>query len=81
MYFPSLFRNSGLPCAPAVHYIARFVDARPAWFELSDLDEMRHSGAYFARKFPEDPASPVRAAARALLVPQGQRHAPVHQAS
>jgi hypothetical protein len=68
MYFPSIFRNSGLPCAPAVHYIARFVDARPSWFNLSDIPEIRRSRAFFARKFPEDPASPVRAAAAALRV-------------
>lgn len=68
MYFPSIFRNSGLRCAPAVHYIARFVDARPSWFNLTDIPEIRRSGAFFARKFPEDPASPVRAAATALRV-------------
>ena len=67
MYFPSVFMNSGLPCAPAVHYIARFVDARPSWIGVEDLDEVRRSGAFFARKFPEDPASPVRAAVRAML--------------
>jgi hypothetical protein len=67
MYFPSVFMNSGLPCAAAVHYIARFVDARPAWLSISDIDEIRRSGAYFARKFPEDPHSPVRLAVRSLL--------------
>jgi hypothetical protein len=70
MYFPSVFRNSGLPCAPAVHYIARFVEARPAWFDLSGLDEIRRSGAFFARKFPEDPASPVRLAVREMVTPK-----------
>ena len=68
MYFSSLCMNSGLTCAPAAHYISRFADARPTWFGLSNLDEIRESGAFFARKFPEDPASPVRAAARSLLV-------------
>lgn len=67
MYFPSVFMNSGLRCAPAVHYISRFVDARPSWIETKDLGEIRRSGAFFARKFPEDPASPVRAAVRAIL--------------
>jgi hypothetical protein len=68
MFFPTLYKNSGLPCAPAVHYISPFIDARPAWLDLSSIEEIRRSGAYFARKFPEDAASPVRAAARALLV-------------
>jgi hypothetical protein len=66
MFFPSVFMNSGLKCAPAVHYIARFEDARPAWFELADIAEIRRSGAFFARKFPEDPEHPVRLAARGL---------------
>lgn len=81
MYFPSIFMNSGMPCAPAAHYIARFVDARPAWLDESDFDEIQRSGAFFARKFPEDPASPVRAAVRALLVPPGRRVEPVDQTS
>ena len=68
MFFPSVFMNSGMQCAPAVHYIARFEDARPAWFDLADLDEIRRSGAFFARKFPEDPDHPVRRAIRGLRV-------------
>jgi hypothetical protein len=67
MYFPSIFRNSGLPCGPAVHHIAGFIDARPAWFDLSSLDEIRRSRAFFARKFPEDPVSPVRVAVRQMV--------------
>jgi hypothetical protein len=66
MFFPSVFKNSGLPCAPAVHYIARFAGARPVWFDLADFDDIRRSGAYFARKFPEAPESPVRQAGLAL---------------
>ncbi len=73
MYFPSIFRNSGLPCAPAVHYIARFIDARPAWFDITSLEEIRRSGAYFARKFPEDPKSPVRQAVRQMLATEQDR--------
>ena len=74
MFFPSVFRNSGLPCAPAVHYIARFEDARPARFEPQDIEEIRRSGAFFARKFPEDPDNPVRLAARALGTSRSEAH-------
>jgi hypothetical protein len=73
MYFPSVFMNSGLRCSPAVHHIARFIDARPSWLSIADFDEIRRSGAFFARKFPEDPRSPVRDAVHSLLLrePQG----------
>ena len=60
MFFPSLFKNSELPGAPALHHVSRFVDARPAWIGLEDLDEVLASGRYFARKFPEDVDSDVR---------------------
>jgi hypothetical protein len=78
MFFPSVFMNSGLTCASAVHYIARFEDARPAWFELEDVGEIRRSGAFFARKFPENPDHPVRAAARALRHPGSVLEAAPH---
>jgi hypothetical protein len=60
MLFPTVLRNSNLKAGPAVHYISRFIDARPAWIQLSDLDDVLASGKFFARKFPEDVASEVR---------------------
>jgi hypothetical protein len=60
MLFPSIFRNSGLKGAASIHHVSRFVDARPSWIEMSDLDEVLASGRYFARKFPEDVLSAVR---------------------
>jgi hypothetical protein len=60
MLFPTVFMNSPLKGAPALHHISRFVEARPAWIGLDDLEEVLASGKYFARKFPEDPASEVR---------------------
>jgi hypothetical protein len=60
MLYPSIFMNSSLKGGPGVHYISQFVDARPAWLTAADLDEVLHSGKFFARKFPEDVASEVR---------------------
>lgn len=60
MFFPTIFRNSGMPCAPAPHYIARFLDARPLWLRVEDLDEVLATGSFFARKFPEEPDCEVR---------------------
>ncbi len=42
------------------HYVNRFVEAHPSKLSEADLETLRSSGAFFARKFPEDPAEPVR---------------------
>jgi hypothetical protein len=60
MLFPTVFKNSSLRGAPAMHHISRFADARPTWIGLADLEEAISSGKYFARKFPEDVACDVR---------------------
>jgi hypothetical protein len=60
MFFPSLFKNSELRGAPSLHYVSRFIDARPAWIGEADLDEVLSSGKYFARKFPEEVDCEVR---------------------
>ena len=62
MLFPSLFMNSGMKCAPSPHLISQFEQARPAWLQSEDLDRLLSSPSFFARKFPEDPASEVRLA-------------------
>ena len=61
MLYPTVFMNSELKGALGAHYISRFVDARPAWITIADLDEVLASGKFFARKFPEDVSSDVRA--------------------
>ena len=61
MLYPSVFKNSSLRGAPSLHHVSRFVDARPAWITVADLDEVMASGRFFARKFPEDAGSEVRA--------------------
>ena len=60
MLYPTVFLNSTLHGAPSIHYVSRFVDARPTWIGLADLDEVLATGKFFARKFPEDVASDVR---------------------
>ena len=58
--YPSVFMNSDLKGGVGEQHISRFVDARPAWMETADLDEVLGSGKHFARKFPEDVSSDVR---------------------
>lgn len=60
MLYPTIFMNSPLVGRGAIHYVSRFIDARPSWIEVGDLDEVMTSGYFFARKFPEDVESPVR---------------------
>lgn len=60
MLFPTVFKNSSLRGAPATHYVSRFVEARPVWMDLPELEEALASGRYFARKFPEIVDSEVR---------------------
>ncbi len=60
MLYTSVFMNSDLKGGVGAHCISRFVDARPAWLETADLDEVLGSGRFFARKFPEDVESEVR---------------------
>ncbi|MEZ5729108.1 MAG: hypothetical protein R3E48_14575 [Burkholderiaceae bacterium] len=59
--FPSLFANSGLRLGPLNHYVSKFIESRPAWLTEDDIDTLRASGRFFARKFADDPDAPVRA--------------------
>jgi hypothetical protein len=42
------------------HFINRFDNVHPRKIDLEDIQVLRASQAYFARKFPDDPAAPVR---------------------
>lgn len=64
---PTLIANSGLPVAPSNYLLSPFEGARPRAFDLHDLPAIRASERFFARKFPEDPAAPIRIAIRQLL--------------
>lgn len=45
---------------PLNHRIQRFEGAHPGCFGVEHLELLRGSGAYFARKFPDDPDATVR---------------------
>lgn len=62
----TLFAASGLRVAPGHMDVARWDGARPAWITSADLEFLRAGGRFFARKFVDDPADPVRVAALAL---------------
>lgn len=57
---PSLLMKMRPHKGPMNHLIQRFDQAHPGVFGLEDLPQLRASGAYFARKFPDDAQAPVR---------------------
>jgi hypothetical protein len=57
---PTLLRQSGARQGPSCHFVNTFIGANPAWFEPADFERLRSCSAYFARKFRDDPADPIR---------------------
>ncbi len=57
---PSLLMKLRPHKGPMNHLIERFEQAHPGTFGLAQLEELRHSPAFFARKFPDDAQAPVR---------------------
>ncbi len=55
-----LMKILGHRSGPINHYIHRFVEARSGMIGEGDIAALRASKAFFARKFPDDPAAPVR---------------------
>lgn len=55
---PSLFKcgvtQKGFRDGPMNHCIVTFIEANPAWLTDNDLDALKQSPAFFARKFPDD---------------------------
>ena len=43
------------------HFIQRYDEAHPGEFDEDHIEQLRTSAAYFARKFPDNPAAPIRA--------------------
>lgn len=58
--FATLLHNSGFRIGAANHIISTFVGGRPRWIQMHHLPRFLASGKYFARKFDDDPHSPVR---------------------
>ncbi len=55
---PSLLKcgvkERGFKNGPMNHCIVTFIEANPAWLTENDLEALRQSPAFFARKFPDD---------------------------
>lgn len=69
---PTLLMNLGVVKGPMNHFINDFDEAHAGQIGLAQLPRLRSEQAYFARKFPDDPASPVRRKVLAELA--GQRN-------
>lgn len=57
---PSLLMKLRPHKGPMNHLIQRFEQAHPGTFGLAQLEQLRDSPAFFARKFPDDAQAPVR---------------------
>jgi hypothetical protein len=58
--FPTMLMQLAADKGPMNHVVKRYEGARTGCFNEGDLDMLRACGAYFARKFPDDPSAPVR---------------------
>jgi len=58
---PTILKHLGVHQGPSNHFIHRFEDAHTGRFEVQDIEQLRQSGAYFARKFADEASAPVRA--------------------
>jgi hypothetical protein len=55
------------------HFVKSFDQAHPGVIQDGDLEQLALSGAFFARKFPDDPMAPVRLVVLAGLSGAGSR--------
>ena len=65
---PTLLNDLGVQPGPLNHYINVFNEAHPQWIDAPDFRVLQDSPAFFARKFPDDPASAIRESVLKLLV-------------
>jgi Core-2/I-Branching enzyme len=56
----TILGNAPFAVGPANHVISTFEEAHPRWMGINDVPELLRCGRYFARKFPNDDAAPVR---------------------
>lgn len=68
----TLLMNLGVRRGPMNHFIQTYDEARVREFTLAELPRLRQSAAFFARKFPQDPAAPVRLALLRELAEAGR---------
>lgn len=57
---PTLLMNLGPRKGPMNHFIQRFDQAHVGEIEEAHIEQLKRSTAYFARKFPDNLATPVR---------------------
>ena len=57
---PTLLMHLAPAKGPMNHHIQKFDQAHPGKFEEQDIAHLQEVPAFFARKFPDDPTSPVR---------------------
>lgn len=57
---PTLLMHLGGRKGPMNHFIQRFDQAHVGEISEEHIEQLKRSTAYFARKFPADPAAPVR---------------------
>ncbi|HYF43308.1 MAG TPA: hypothetical protein VEA35_12825 [Ramlibacter sp.] len=70
---PTLLKQAAHCQGPFHHYVNKFIEAHPSKISEAEIPTLVASGAFFARKFPEDPANPVRARVLEELVHGPQR--------
>ncbi|MEJ7929732.1 hypothetical protein WG922_07080 [Ramlibacter sp. AN1015] len=61
--FPTLLMHLCPRKGPLNHFVQTYDEAHPGILCEQDFARLRRSGAWFARKFPDDPTAPVRLAA------------------
>jgi len=57
---PTLLMHLQLNKGPMNHCFQHFDQSHPRLFEEKDIEQLKVSPAFFGRKFPNDPAAPVR---------------------
>lgn len=60
MMFSSVFWSGPFEIGAPNHFVNEFDEHNPKWIEASQLDEIRETGHFFARKFRDDPKDPAR---------------------
>lgn len=65
---PTLLMHLRASKGPMNHCVQLFDQARAGLFDVEDIERLKNSPAYFARKFPDDPAAPIRTRVLAELV-------------
>lgn len=65
---PTLLMHVAPAKGPMNHYVQRFDHAHPGKIDEDAMQQLKSTPAFFARKFPDDPAAPIRNRVLAELV-------------